>query len=227
MVRVKDLPREERPREKLLRVGVENLSLRDLLAIVLRMGTQEDSALTLADRLLATYGNLAELARASVEELCAHKGIGLAKAAQIKAACELGRRLVGTSYGERPYIRCPRDAAQLVMEEMRHLDREHFRALLLNTKHRVIATRNISVGGLNSSLVHPRELFKECIRASCAAVILVHNHPSGDPQPSQDDIRVTKRLREAGRLLGIEVLDHIIIGDNSFRSLKELGVLES
>ncbi|NLN16451.1 MAG: DNA repair protein RadC [Firmicutes bacterium] len=227
VVKVKELPASERPREKLWQLGPRALALRDLLAIILRVGSRRDSALTLADRLLAKYPGLVDLAAASVEDLCQIEGIGPAKAAQLKAACELARRLARASCGERPAIRGPSDAARLVMEEMRHLDREHFRVLLLNTKRRVIAIRDVSVGGLDSSLVHPRELFKECIRRSSAAVILVHNHPSGDPQPSQDDIRVTRRLCEAGKLLGIEVLDHIIIGDNKFVSLKEMGFLES
>ena len=225
VVKVKELPASERSWEKLWQLGPRALALRDLLAIILRVSRWDRPHPT--DRPLAGHPGLVDLAAASVEDLCQIEGIGPAKAAQLKAACELARRLARASCGERPAIRGPSDAARLVMEEMRHLDREHFRVLLLNTKRRVIAIRDVSVGGLDSSLVHPRELFKECIRRSSAAVILVHNHPSGDPQPSQDDIRVTRRLCEAGKLLGIEVLDHIIIGDNKFVSLKEMGFLES
>ncbi len=205
--------------------GVDRLSDSELLAIILRTGSREKSAIELAGSIIAAFGGLRQLLDVSMEELCAISGVGLAKAAQIKAALEVGRRVALSSYGLRPVIRSPQDAADMVMEEMRHLDREHFVALLLNTKNQVLAREVVSVGTLSSSAVHPRELFKLAIRRSAAAVILLHNHPSGDPWPSQEDIQVTHRLIEAGRIIGIEVLDHIVIGDNKYISLKAENLL--
>lgn len=219
---IRDLPIDERPREKLLRYGPENLSNRELLAIILRVGTKQLSALGLADQLLVYFGSLRELKEASCEELQAIEGIGLAKAAQILAAMELGRR-VQASTRVPVVVHTPQQAADLMMEHLRYLDREVMRLIILDTKHRVIASPIVSVGTLNASMVHPREVFKECIRRSAHTVVVVHNHPSGDPTPSRDDIQVTKRLRQAGELLGIDVLDHIIIGDNRFVSMKEEG----
>ncbi len=219
---IRDLPTGERPREKLLGYGVDSLSNRELLAIILRVGTRHQSALGLADQVLAHFGSLRELREARCEELQSIEGIGLAKAAQVLAALELGRR-VQALVRVPAVVQSPQDASDLVMEELRYLDREVMRLLILDTKHQVIATPIVSVGTLNASMVHPREIFKDCIRRSAAAVIVVHNHPSGDPSPSSDDIQVTKRLRRAGEILGIDVLDHIIIGDNRFVSLKEEG----
>ncbi len=221
---IRDLPMDERPREKLLEHGCESLSNRELLAIILRVGTRRQSALSLADQVLAHFGSLRELREARCEELQAIEGIGLAKAAQILAALELGRR-VQASVRMPTVVRTPQDASDLVMEHLRYLDREVMRLLLLDSKHQVIATPVVSVGTLNASMVHPREIFKECIRRSAAAVIAVHNHPSGDPSPSSEDIKVTKRLFQAGEILGIDLLDHIIIGDNRFVSMKEAGFL--
>lgn len=221
---IKDMPKDQRPRERLLREGPAALTDAELLAIMLRTGTPEASALELAAHTINFFGGLTQLVRAGVEELSSIKGIGPAKAAQVKAAMELGRRAALSRAGERPRVSSPEDAALLVMEEMRHLDREHFCALFLNTKNQVIAREKISVGTLNSSTVHPRELFKGAVLKSAAALILVHNHPSGDPTPSREDLEVTRRLREAGEIMGIEVLDHIIIGDNKFTSLKAKGL---
>lgn len=222
-VTIRSMPREERPREKLLQRGPESLSNRELLAIVLRTGTHRHSALGLADRVLSHFGSLRELREASCEELQAVAGIGLAKATQICAALELGRRLQ-SACRDRVVIRSPQDASDIVMEELRYQDREVMRLLILDTKHQLIAAPTVSIGTLNASMVHPREVFKECIRRSAAAVIVVHNHPSGDPTPSAEDLKVTRRLRQAGGLLGIELIDHIIIGDNRFVSLKEQGL---
>ncbi|GBF34894.1 DNA repair protein RadC [Desulfocucumis palustris] len=222
---IKDLPEGQRPREKLFRAGAELLTDGELLAILLRTGTAEASALDLAAHIISRFGGIGSLVQAAPEELSAIKGVGPAKAAQIKAALELGRRLAAARMGDRPYIKSPEDAAFLVMEEMRHLDREHFGALLLNTKNQVVARETVSIGTLNSSSVHPRELFKNAIRRSAAAIILVHNHPSGDPTPSREDIEVTRRLHEAGEIVGIEILDHIVIGDNKFTSFKAKGML--
>ncbi len=219
-VPIKNYPAEVRPREKMLALGAEALSDQELLAILLRTGTKDKSALDLAQDILST-GGLATLTQLTLEELGLRKGIGLAKAAQLKAAVELGKRLAKQPLGSRPAIRSPRDAAQFVMNEMMYLDREHFRVINLNTKNQILAVDTVSIGSLDASLVHPREVFKLPIKRSAASLILVHNHPSGDTSPSREDIEVTKRLAEAGRLLGISVLDHIIIGHNNFLSMKE------
>jgi DNA repair protein RadC len=217
---IKEMPPDLQPRERLLAAGVQALSNVELLAIMLRTGTRSETALDLAHKLLARPEGLRYLAEASLEEMQKQKGIGLAKAAELKAALELGRRLAVLSLS-RTVIKSPQDVANLLMDEMRYLDREYFRTVSLNTKNRVLGVDNVSIGSLNSSLVHPREVFKNPIRRSAAAIILVHNHPSGDPGPSKEDVQVTRRLVEAGQILGIEVLDHLIIGDGSFISLKE------
>jgi DNA repair protein RadC len=222
---MREIPPDLRPRERLINEGPEALSDIELLAILVRTGTASASAVTVATALLGRFGDLRTLLQSSAEELSSVKGIGPAKAAQIKAALEIGRRVSATSAGVRVSIRSPEDAAGIVMEEMRHLDREHFYALILNTKNQVIARERISVGTLNTSTVHPRELFKAAIRRSAAAIILVHNHPSGDPSPSGEDREVTVKLVEAGKIMGIQVLDHIIIGDNIFVSFKAEGLL--
>jgi len=224
---MRELPCHERPRERLLNMGERNLSTRELLAILLRTGTARESALALADRLLAHAGSLRRLAAMGAHELLAVPGIGPAKAAQVKAALELARRLALEPHYDRFAVRHPRDVAGLLMGDMRDLDREVFKVLMLDTKHRIIAIETLSVGDLTGTLVHPRELFKDAMRRNSAAVILVHNHPSGDPEPSPDDIDLTRRLVAGGRLLGIEVLDHIIIGDNRYVSLKERGFVDA
>jgi DNA repair protein RadC len=170
-------------------------------------------------------GGLEGLAASCLEELTATKGVGPAKASQVLAAIELGKRISSHSVGVRPCIKAPVDVYNLLKDRMQHLDREHFKAISLNTKHHVIYTETVSVGSLNASLVHPRELFKNLIKRSAAALVLAHNHPSGDPTPSREDIEVTRRLVEVGKLIGIDVLDHIVIGQNSFVSLKEQGII--
>lgn len=222
---MKELPADLRPRERLLREGAGALSEIELLAILLRTGSAERTVLELAGFILSRFKNLPSLLDATVEELSEIKGIGLAKASQVKAALELARRLSRFTEQMHPTIQSPADAAALVMEEMRHLDREHFRALLLNIKNQVIASDEVSIGSLNASGVHPRELFRNAIKKSAASMILLHNHPSGDATPSKEDLDVTKRLEEAGKIIGIEILDHIIIGDNRFVSLKAEGFI--
>ncbi|MGE5508469.1 MAG: RadC family protein [Chitinophagales bacterium] len=216
---------EERPQERLLRHGAATLTPAELLALLIRTGTPRRSALALAEQVLSQTGGLRRLAATSPHELCRIPGVGPAKASQVLAGLELGRRLMAMAPEERRALRSPGEAAGLVMPEMRFLAQEHFRVLLLDAKNRVIANELVSIGTLNTSLVHPRELFRRAIQASSAAVILVHNHPSGDPTPSAEDLSLTKRLVEAGRLLGIEVLDHLVIGDNRYVSLKERGLL--
>lgn len=220
---MKDFPKEERPRERFIQYGAESLSNQELIALVLRTGTKEASVLTLAQRVLSHFGNLRMLKEATLEELTKINGIGPAKAIQLLTSIELGRRIVSTTAEERYVIRSPEDGANYVMEEMRFLRQEHFVCLYLNTKNQVIHKQTIFIGSLNSSIVHPREVFREALRRSAASIICLHNHPSGDPTPSREDIEVTKRLSECGKLIGIEVLDHIIIGDKRYVSLKEKG----
>ncbi|MCF8010550.1 MAG: DNA repair protein RadC [Clostridiales bacterium] len=222
---IKEIPSALRPRERLLKEGPEILSDIELLAIMLRTGTRDISSIDLAAMILSKYDSLRNLLQVSIEEFSSIKGIGEAKAAQIKAALELGRRVAVTVSADRISIKSPEDAVSLVMEDMRHLDREHFVSLLLNVKNQVMAREIISIGTLNASSVHPRELFKPAIKRSAASVILVHNHPSGDPEPSREDIDITMRLIEAGEIIGIKVLDHLVIGDNKFVSLKAKGII--
>ena len=222
---MKELPEDARPRERLLKDGAGSLSEVELLAILLSTGYRETTALELASQVMVQFRSIHLLQDATAEELSEVKGVGPAKAAKVKAALELAKRLSQYSMLPRPVIKSPDDAAGLVMEEMRHFDREHFRAMLLNTRNQVIGIDRVSVGTLNSSAVHPRELFRNAIKRSAASVILVHNHPSGDPTPSREDVEITGRLIEAGKIIGIDVLDHIIIGDNRFTSFKAKGLL--
>jgi len=222
---LRDVPNEERPRERLMTVGAEALSHAELLAILLRTGTKSESAVLLASRILKESGSLLGLVDMSIEELTAIRGVGPVKAVQLRAGIELGRRLAKSRHGDMPAIRKPADAAELMMEELRYFKKEHFVCLFLNTKNQVIARETLSVGTLNASLVHPREVFRAAIKCSSASIICVHNHPSGDPTPSPEDIAMTKRLQEAGELVGIDVLDHLVIGDNRFISLKEQGLM--
>ena len=223
--RIREIPADERPRERLIQYGAEVLSTSELLAILLRTGTEKYSAVGLGDHLLASLEGLRGVARATIEELSRVHGIGPAKAAQLKAAIEFGRRLVAASPDERTKITSPRDVYNLLGPSLREEKREHFVAILMDTKNGVLRTKTVSVGDLSSSVVHPREVFAEAIRHSAASLIVAHNHPSGDPTPSPDDISVTRRLQEAGELLGIELLDHVVLGDNRFVSLKEKGLM--
>jgi DNA repair protein RadC len=222
---MKDLPQAERPRERLRKYGADVLSTPELLAILLRTGTSQMSVLELAHHLLSTFGGLRNLVKADMEDLKKIKGMGTCKAAEVKAAIELGKRIALLDREERPVIRTPRDVADLLMQDMRYLDREHFKAVFLNVKNQVLDVVTVSVGTLNSSLVHPRELFKDAIKASSSGVILVHNHPSGDPTPSDNDKELTIRLCEAGKVLGISVLDHVVIGDSRYVSFRETGLI--
>jgi DNA repair protein RadC len=222
---IHDLPVSERPRERLQKFGVAALSAQEILALILGRGVAGESVMVTVQRLLSRFGNLKGMAHASVEELSQVKGVGLAKAAQVKAAFELANRLEGyAEVGEKPLLKTPDDVAGLVRGRLRDQKKEHFLALLLDTRGRLIKIAEISVGSLDTSIVHPREVFKEAISASAASVIFVHNHPSGDSEALEDDIELTKRLAEAGEIVGIEVLDHIIIGDNNSRSLKRAGL---
>ncbi|MUT64524.1 DNA repair protein RadC [Paenibacillus sp. NEAU-GSW1] len=222
---LRDVPHDERPRERMMQYGAEALSHTELLAILLRTGTKQESAVHLAGKILKECGSLRNLVDMSMDELTSIKGIGPAKAVQLRAGIELGRRLTKSRNGEQTIVRKPQDAADFVMEDLRYLKKEHFVCLFLNTKNHIIARETLSIGTLNASLVHPREVFRAAIKCSSASIICVHNHPSGDPQPSPEDIVLTERLKEAGELVGIEVLDHLVIGDGRFISLKEQGYL--
>lgn len=223
-VTIKELPVEERPRERLLRHGAGVLSNAELLAILLRTGTKNESAISMAYRILKQDHGLRYLVDSDVEQLASINGIGKAKAAQIKAAIELGRRLSAFELGVDKPVKCPQDVADLLMEEMRYLKKEHMKLMLLNIKCNLISVEEISVGSLNASIVHPREVFNPAIRKSSASIIMVHNHPSGDPTPSKEDAAITARISEAGKLIGIELVDHIIIGDGRYISMKEKGL---
>lgn len=219
---MKELPAEERPRERLMRLGPGALSNPELLAILIGSGTSDQSAISLAKRLLSLdERGVAYLADCQPEELAHVKGMGTAKICRIASAIELGKRLSTKTKETRAQILGAKDVSRLLMEEMRYLKKEHFRTLLLNVKNEVIMIDQVAVGGLSSARVHPREVFSNAIRKCAFSVILVHNHPSGDPKPSQKDVELTERLQAAGALLGIEVLDHIVIGDGVFCSLKE------
>jgi DNA repair protein RadC len=222
---LREVPTEERPRERMLQYGAGALSHAELLAIILRTGTVSESAVRLASRILSESGGLRSLVDMSKDQLTQIKGIGDAKALQILAGIELGRRIAKSTFSERITIRSPKDIANLMSEELRYLQKEHFVCLFLNTKNHVLAQETLSMGSLNASIVHPREVFRAAIKRSSASIVCVHNHPSGDPTPSPEDIQLTHRLVEAGTIIGIEVLDHVIIGDQRFISLKEEGFM--
>jgi len=222
---IHDLPISERPRERLQKFGVEALSAQEILALILGRGIAGESVVVTAQRLLSQFGNLRGIASASLEQLSQVKGIGVAKASQIKAAFELANRLEGYSEaGDKPVVKTPDEVVALVRGRLKGKKKEHFLALLLDTRNQLIKVAEISVGSLDTSIVHPREVFKDAISASAASVIFVHNHPSGDPEASEDDITLTKRLAEAGEIVGIDVLDHIIVCDKDYLSLKGKGL---
>ncbi|PQP80049.1 hypothetical protein C0Q44_29530 [Paenibacillus sp. PCH8] len=222
---MRDIPQEERPRERMMEYGAGALSHAELLAILLRTGTRQESAVHMAQRMLTQAGGIRPLMDLSLEELTAMKGIGNAKAVQLKASIELGHRIARSRLTPSTSIRTPHDAADILMEQMRYLQKEHFVCLFLNSKNHIIAQETLSMGSLNASIVHPREVFRAAIKCSSASIVCAHNHPSGDPTPSPEDIQITKRLIEAGTIVGIDVLDHIIIGDGTYVSLKEKGLV--
>jgi DNA repair protein RadC len=224
-LRIPDLAADDRPRERLAMVGAAALSHAELLAILLRVGTKGENAVRLAERLLAQWGGLAGLHRMSHADLCQVKGIGQAKAAQLMAAIELGRRIAVSSPDERPTISSPADAANLLMYQMSALEQEYLYVILLDTRNRVLGKPlEVYHGSLNTSLIRTGEVFREAVKANAAGLIVAHNHPSGDPSPSPEDVAVTRALVEAGKLLDVEVLDHLVIGRQRFVSLKERGL---
>jgi len=222
--RITDLAASERPRERLVTLGAQALNTAELLAILLRVGVKGENAVQVGQRILQKFGGLAGLQRASVDEIKSVRGLGAAKAATLKAAIELGRRLTLETPEHRPTVNSPADAAALVQFEMSALDQEHLRVMLLNMRNQVLDIVEIYRGSLNSSMVRVGEVFKPAVQRHAAAIVIVHNHPSGDPTPSPDDIVVTKAIIESGELLDIDVLDHLIIGQGSFVSLKERGL---
>lgn len=225
---IKELPEEERPREKMMRYGANRLTNCELLAILIGTGTKRNSALTLANSILSIEETgLAFLADCSPEELVCVEGIGMAKSCQIISAIELGKRIAGAPRGKKISLGSPDQVAALFMEEMRHRKKEVFKVLFLNTKNEIVAIEDVSVGNLNTSIVHPREVFRSAVKKGAASIILLHNHPSGNPTPSQNDIDVTRRLTETGKLLGIPVLDHLVIGDGAYLSFKEQMLLDA
>ncbi|ADG05432.1 RadC family protein [Kyrpidia tusciae] len=221
---VKDVPLQERPRERLLTFGPEQLTNAELLAILLRTGSHGRSALELAQRLLTRFEGLTGLLAADSRELMEESGMGPAKATQVLAALEFGRRVQRANPAPKP-IHSPNDVASRLMERLQFLSKEHFVVLHLDTKHRVLGEEVVSVGTLNASLVHPREVFRTAIKRNAAAVVCVHNHPSGDPTPSPEDIDVTKRIVESGRILGIDLVDHVVIGRGTYVSMRERGLI--
>ncbi len=222
---LRDLPQEERPRERLKKYGVENLSLQELLAIVIEKGRRGKNVLTLAQELLARFGNLQKIKEASILELQKVEGIGFATACKIKAALALGERTLNTK--EKPEIKItkPVQVFKLLKPELSKKKKEFFKIICLDTRSKVVAVETISVGSLNASLAHPREIFYSAIKNTAASFIIVHNHPSGDPTPSQDDIEITKKLKKLSEMLKIPLVDHVIIGSKDYYSFKENGLL--
>ncbi|WP_322821846.1 RadC family protein [Chloroflexus sp.] len=223
-LRIHEQPIHDQPRERLARQGAGSLSDAELLAILLRVGTSGTNVLQLAQQLLAESGGLQGLQRLDFQELCRLHGMGVSKAASVKAALEIGRRLARSAIEERFPIRSPADVATLLLVEMSHLDQEHLRTILLDTKNRVQQITTVYIGSLNSANVRVGEVFKEAVRRNSAGIIVVHNHPSGEPTPSMEDIEITRQLVSAGRLLDIDVVDHLIIGNGRYVSLRERGL---
>ncbi|HHZ03131.1 MAG TPA: DNA repair protein RadC [Tissierellia bacterium] len=222
---IKSIPKEDRPQEKLLKYGASTLSNSELIAIILRTGTKEENVIMLSQRILKEdEKGLRNIAEGTLEKFKSYKGINDVKAAKLMAVAELSKRM-STLKIEKVKISSPGDAAAIMMEEMRYYQKEHFKIILLDTKNNIKKISEISVGSLNSSIVHPREVFHQAVANLASSIILVHNHPSGECEPSHEDIVLTNRLDECGKILGIKVLDHIIIGDGVFFSFKEEGLL--
>ena len=223
---IKDMPISERPREKMMSSGAGSLSNAELLAIIIRTGNKNDTAIELASRILSMDSRGIEyLSDTSLEELMGISGIGLSKACQIMAAIEIGKRLSKIGPHDRIKVTSPDILADILMDEMRYLNKENFRIAILDTKNQILGIENISVGTLNASIVHPRDVFKAAIKRNANSLILIHNHPSGDVTPSKEDISITHRLIECGDLMGIRILDHIIIGDGRYYSFKEKNLI--
>lgn len=222
-MKIKDLPKDERPRERLVRFGLSALSDAELLALILRTGTKKENVLDLCKHLLRY--NLKELSQLSLNELTKIEGIKTTKASQILACFELGRRVASYNEEQKPSINNIEDAVKILIPHLSSLKKEHVKCLCLDSKNKLLKIETVSVGGLSASIVRPSEVFRVAITESASAIILFHNHPSGDAMPSKEDIELTRRIANAGKLLGIELLDHIIIGGKNYISLKEEGVI--
>ena len=219
---IRDLAPQERPREKMIQNGSQTLSNAEILAILIRTGTKDLSALDVANRILSLSDDgIRHLSECSIEDLAAVTGIGPSKACQILAGVELGKRMTRARLMNPRVLNHPREVASYLIEDMKDLRQEWFRILLLNNRKQVLGYETVSVGTLNASLVHPRDVFEKAIRKNASTIILVHNHPSGNPSPSDEDRALTKRLTEAGALMGIEVIDHVIVGNGNYYSFKE------
>lgn len=223
-LRIKELPAAERPQEKLKEHGEASLSTGELLAILLRTGLPGETVVAVAQRLLVTHGGLLGLSRVPFAELCKERGLGEVKAAKLKACVELARRLTLERPDERVRISSPEDVAVLISSEMAALDQEELRVILLNTKNEVVRISTVYRGSVNAAQIRVAEVFKEAVRQNAPSLVVAHNHPSGDPTPSPDDVAVTRELVQAGRLLDIEVLDHLVIGDGRHVSLRRKGL---
>jgi DNA repair protein RadC len=224
-MKVREMARGERPRERLEKFGAEALSDAELLALVIEAGTQQNGVIELSHKLIREHGSLERISALSVGEFRKMPGIGRAKACQLVACFELGRRVGECGAGEKAVIRTSRDVAEALMGRMRRLRREHFVGFYLDSKMGLIAQKTVAIGTLNSSVVHPREVFSPAVSEGAAAVVLAHNHPSGDSEPSEYDLETTEQLREAGKILGIKLLDHVIVGAGGYFSFKEEGLL--
>ena len=221
---IREMPTQERPRERLVEYGSKHLSNTELIAILLRTGSTGENVISLSSLLLTKFGGLAGLGKAAFAELCGERGLSEAKACQLLTALELGRRFISLAPEERIIINTPQDAANLVTGEMGTLDQEHLRVILLNTRNEVLSTHEVYVGNVNSSVVRPAEVFRPAVRNNAPSLIVAHNHPSGNPAPSDDDIAITEDLVAAGKLLGIDVLDHLIVGSGQrYVSMNETG----
>lgn len=222
---IKSIPVDERPQEKLLKYGANSLSNSELIAIILRTGSKDENVIMLSQRILKEDGKgLRNIAEGTIDKFKSYKGINNVKASQLVAIAEISKR-ISTLKLDKVKISSPNDAAVVMMEDMRYYKKEYFKIILLDTKNNIIKVAKISIGSLNTSIVHPREVFREAIQNSSSSIILVHNHPSGEPQPSHEDIILTNRLVECGKILGVRIIDHIIIGDGVFYSFKEEGLL--
>lgn len=224
-MKIKDLPEVERPREKMAMLGAAELSDAELLAVLLRTGCGEKSAIKLAEEIISAEQGIGFLAECIPEELTRFEGIGMAKACQIVAGLELGKRIATKPKNRKVTVDNPQVIADLFMEKMRYYKKEFFNVIVLNTKGEIVAVENVAIGDLNCTVIHPREIFCCAVKKSASSVIFVHNHPSGNPSPSKEDLNITQRLVEAGNILGIKVLDHIIIGDGVFYSFKNSDLI--
>lgn len=222
---VHDLPKTERPRERLLKLGPEALSGQELLAVIIGRGVAGKSVMTLSQELLSNFGSIGAINQATIEQLCEIKGIGPAKAAQLLACFELAERGKLDTEPKKYDIKSPETLVKILRSTLKDKAKEHFKLVILDSRNRIITITNVSTGTLNANLAHPREIFKDAISHNAASVILCHNHPSGDPEPSEDDLKITKQLTEAGKILGIEVLDHIIIGQEKYFSFKDKSLI--